>query len=130
MCSRCLYRKYWRHPGLVTECVVACLKVMCVRLTVLMIRAERTSSCPPLAQQSLPAAGCFWLNVLPNAQAKADPAAADEEGWTPAFFAAQKGHAGVLRLLQEAMGRPWHAGSRGLSDDETSMVESRKTARR
>ena len=53
-----------------------------------------------------------------NAQAKADPAAADEEGWTPASLAAQNGHAGVLRLLQEAMGLPWHAGSHGLSDDE------------
>ncbi|CAE7286874.1 ANKK1, partial [Symbiodinium sp. KB8] len=34
--------------------------------------------------------------------AKADPAAADEEGVTPASLAAENGHAGVLRLLQEA----------------------------
>ena len=64
--------------------------------------------------------------VLLNAQAKADPAAADEDGWTPAFDAA--GHAGVLRLLQEAMGLPWHAGSHGLSDDED--FDGRKIDRR
>ena len=62
------------------------------------------------------------MNVLLNAQAKADPAAADKNGVTPASRAAFNGHAGVLRLLQEAMGLPWHTGCRGLSDDEISMV--------
>ncbi|CAE7590348.1 ANK3 [Symbiodinium microadriaticum] len=42
------------------------------------------------------------ISIVRCLQAKADPAAADEEGWTPASLAAEKGHAGVLRLLQEA----------------------------
>ena len=41
--------------------------------------------------------------VAVAAQARADLAAADEKGITPALLAALDGHADVLRLLQEAI---------------------------
>ena len=83
---------YWQHSGLGTEFVFAfSCGGMCVRLTVLMF----------LAAGSTENAACPKVAVA--AQAGADLAAADEKGITPAFLAAENGHAGVLRLLREAI---------------------------
>ena len=60
----------------------------CVRLMFLAAGSTENTACPIVAVA---------------AQARADLAAADENGWTPAGLAAENGHAGVLRLLQEAI---------------------------
>ena len=62
-----------------------------MRLTVLMF----------LAAGSTENAACPKVAVA--AQARADLAAANERGVTPALLAAENGHVGVLRLLREAI---------------------------